>query len=80
MTFSMHTCMYYTYINYTPLFSHLGKDDMYVYTKDLLELEYTSRRQQSSGVDPHLAEVWTPLHLDSCFRRLHYHPDRDFSY
>jgi len=38
-----------------------------------------SRRQQSFVVDPHIAEVWTPLHLDS-WRRLHHHPDRDFSH
>ena len=70
------SCMYVLFTS----FSHSGKDGMYAYTKDLLELEYTSRRQQSSGVDPHLAEVWTPLHLDSWLRRLRYHPDRDFSF
>jgi len=65
-------CLHYNF--------YAGKDGRYMYTKDLLELDYISRKQQSCVVDPRIVEVHTPLHLASWWTRLRYHPHRDFSH
>ena len=59
--------------------SYLGRDGVYIYTKDLLDLEQAPQKEQSSIVNPRLAGVHTPLHLAAWSKKLHRHPDKDFS-
>ena len=58
---------------------HPGKDGTYIYTKDLLELEYTSQKEQSSSVDLRLSGTQTPLRLPAWSKKLQQHPDKDFA-
>ena len=59
--------------------SYSGRDGVYIYTKDLLELEHTLQKEQPSIVDPRLAGVHTSLHLAAWSKKLRQHPDKDFS-
>ena len=58
---------------------HPGKDGIYIYTKDLLELEYASQKEHSSSVDSRLTGTQTPLRLPAWSKKLQQHPDKDFA-